>query len=121
MKCKSCQTMPPRCDLTLTVEKPGPAVDAAGHPDLTNPNAWVTVGTIRARAVTRGGKEAYVFKQTQADTTTVFYTPKTQLSASLHKNTDWRLRRNNEVYEITYADVVNKTSREVMIEAKEAV
>ena len=104
---------------TLTVEKPGTATDAAGQPDLTA--AWVSVGRIRANFVTKGGKEAYVFKQTQADTTDVLYSPSTSLSRSLHKHTDWRLRRGTEVYEITYSDLINKTGKVVVIEVKEAV
>lgn len=121
MKCGGCNEMPQRCTHTLTVEKPGAAVDAAGQPDLATDASWVTVGQIRARAVTRGGKEAYVFKQTQADTENVFFSPSTALSRSLHDHPEWRLRDGSYVYEITYSDLINKTGKEVIIEVKEAV
>lgn len=114
----NCQPTP-RYIHRLTVEKPGTTVDAAGQPDLTA--TWVAVGTIKANFVTKGGKESYVFKQTQADTTAVLMAPLTDLSRSLHKHTDWRLRRGTEVYEITYSDLINKTGKVVVIEVKEAV
>lgn len=121
-KCSGCQQMPPRYTQRVTVQRPKTTpVDAANHLDLTDDANWENVGQMMVRFVTKGGAESYVFKQTQANTTTVMFTPSTVISRQLHTQTDWRLKRGDEIYEITYSDRINKTGDEVIIEARESV
>lgn len=116
MKCGGCNEMPQRCTHTLTVEKPGSTVDASGQISLADSN-WVTVGQIRVRFITRGGSEQHVFKQVQANTTTVMKCPRTSLSESLDPS--WRLRLGSRKINIVTAFVINETGKEVQIEGEE--
>lgn len=116
MACKTCESIPTYTH-TLTVQQPGTTVDAAGHVDLTDNANWTTLGQIRARFITKGGRESFVFKQTKAETTHVLMAPSTTLARSL--DPAWRLTMGTRVFQITNANDVNEMNREVIIEVTE--
>lgn len=116
MPCTDCKTRPPYTH-TLTIQRPGTTTDAAGHVDLTDDDNWTTVGQIRARFITKGGRESFVFKQTQAETTHVLLSPSTTLTRSL--DPAWRLKMGTRIFQITNTNDVNEMNREVIIEVTE--
>lgn len=116
MACQDCKPAPVYTH-TLTVQKPGTTVDAAGLIDLTNDDNWTTQGRIRARFITKGGSEGYVLKQTQAETALVIECPATTLSRSIDPS--WRLALGERRFDILASYLINETGKVVRIEVKE--
>lgn len=117
MKCDCPET--PVFRHTLTVEKPGTTVDAAGHVDLTDDANWVTVGNVRASFKTKGGREWFVFKQTQAETTLVADMPATTISRAIIPK--WRLRFGARKMEVVASYLIDETGQIWRVEVKEKV
>ncbi len=116
-KCQQCGDVP-FYNKTLTAEQPGTARDAAGQTDLTEDANWDLVGRIRARFITKGGSESYVFKQTLAETTDVIRCPATAIARSIDPS--FRLTMGSRKFEITASYLINESGKEWQIEAKEA-
>jgi head-tail adaptor len=117
MACDNCGEVPVY-NKTLTVEQPSTARDAAGQTDLTVDANWDLVGRIRARFITKGGSESYVFKQTLAETTHVIVCNATAVARQIDPS--FRLTLGSRKFEITASFLVNESGKVWQIEAKEA-
>lgn len=112
-----CQTETPRYPHILIIEQPSGTADAAGHIDLTSDSNWIQVGRIKGRFITKGGRESFVFRQVQAETTHVIEVASTPLSRSIVPK--WRLRIGTEKYNVTAAYDVDRMRKAVRVEATE--
>lgn len=116
MSCGKCNEIQ-RYPHTLTVEQPGTTKDAAGHVDLTDDDNWEYVGRIKARFITRGGKESYVFKQTQATSTHVIEAMANSTAKAIDPS--WRLKFGTRIFEINAVNNVDEMNKVIRIEATE--
>jgi head-tail adaptor len=123
MKC-SCPTPPKPYTHTLTVQKPDPnAVENDdGQIDIDDAANWVDVGRIRARFLTKSGRESSrteteAHQQVHATSTVTIYAPSTATTRAIDPS--WRLKLGTRVFEIVASYLINETGREVQITAME--
>ena len=104
---------------TLTVQSPAGTPDAGGHPDLTDPDNWDSIGNIRANFITRGGREGRVFDQVSAEVTSIVETPWNNFSRSIHPN--MRLLFGTRIFNIVSAFDVDESRQKVRIHITEVI
>lgn len=111
--------VPPRYTHTLLIEEPSGTADAAGQIDLTLDTNWSQVGRVRARFITRGGREGFAFRQVQASTTHIIECVSTSLTRSITPK--MRLRMGARKFNIVEAYDVDEGRKTVRVVAEEDV
>lgn len=111
--------VPPRYTHTLIIEEPSGTADAAGQIDLTVDTNWSQVGRMRARFLTRGGREGYAFRQVQSNVSHIIECVSTSLTRSI--TTKMRLRMGSRKFNITECYDVDEGRKTVRIGAEEDV
>lgn len=104
--------------LTLVVKKPPTAVDANGQFNPDDDSGEV-VGKLRASCITKGGKEAYLYKQIQSTVDLIFRVRDTTIAKQLSANPDWWMTLGDRRIDVVACYRVNEVEREFQIEAME--
>lgn len=102
----------------IAIERPSTTPDAAGHVDLADDANWDEVGKCWSAMTTRGGREARVFDQVQADVSHIIEMPYNSLTKTIVPK--WRLKMGTRRFNITAAYDVDEQHRTIRIEATEA-
>jgi head-tail adaptor len=113
---------------TLLLESPGTTEDASGQINLNDDSNWNQRGRIRARFITKGGKETFrssssAYQQVQATGASLIVTPATNLTRqdrlTVLLDPSWRIRLGDRKFNITEITHINMTGREVQIAVTE--
>lgn len=105
-------------DRRVVIERPNTTGDAAGHVDLSDDSNWTEVGKRWAAFVTRGGREARVFDQVQAETSHIIELQSDSLTRTIIPK--WRLKLGTRKFNISAAYDVDENRKRVRVEATEA-